>query len=384
MLLERRLKLKRRWYVRRYKPGEEQKISSAMKIVYGHGLHKEVWKWFYSENPFKHHFGVADYENQIVGFMGLAGKPLVLEGKQFKACIASELGVHPNFRRQGVFTTLGQYIMNEAAKQGIDLCYGFPNEIARLGHMKYGWFDVCPNVPIYVKYLTANGLFKSRKVRKILSRLKIPSYTANNSLTRLFIEYCLLKMIARYCKLKFQLPDHSGPISKLTFIRRFNNAFDDFWKKAWMPHKIAIKRDSKYLNWRYFQKPLGKYVVLIAERDEEVIGFICLLIADVKGQKVGYIADFLTLPDEETTLNTLLDEGIRYCKRQKVDAIGCWLLGNNRYLRVLKRNAFFKAASGMRLMARINREEMEKYRPILENASNWYITLGDADFDLSI
>jgi len=376
--------LKRRWYVRRYRPGEEEKISSAMKIVFGHGLHKEVWRWFYSENPFNHLFGVAEYENQIISFMGLACEPMVIEGKEFKACIASELGVHPDFRRQGVFTTLGQYIMNEAAKQGIDFCYGFPNEIARLGHMKYGWFDVCSDVPIYVKYLTANGLFKSRKVRKILNKLKIPSYAINNFLTRFIIENCLLKMIDGYCKLKFQLPDRSYPISKLTFIRRFNNAFDDLWKKAWIPLKIAKKRDSKYLNWRFFQKPLGKYVVLTAEREQEVIGFICLLVADANGQKVGYIADFLTLPDEETTLNTLLDEGIRYCKRQEVDAIGCWLLGNDRYLRVLKRNAFFKASSGMRLMARINREEMEKYRPILENASNWFITLGDADFDLSI
>jgi GNAT superfamily N-acetyltransferase len=327
---------------------------------------------------------VADSKNLIVGFMGLAGRPLLIDGKQFNACIASELGVHPDFRRQGVFVTLGRFITNEAAKKGIAFCYGFPNEIARLGHMKYGWFDVCLSVPVFVKYLTAKGLFKSRTVRKILNKFKFSDSLVNNILTKSIVEHCILRMINQLCKFRFKLPEQGKSKPRLALISRFTSVFDDFWKNAWTDRRIAIKRDCKYLNWRFFQKPLGKYKVLIAKRKSVVIGYICVIIAHVKEQKVGYIADFLTLPNEETTFNIILDKAVSYCKRQKVDAIGCWFLGNERYLKILKRNAFLKSSSGMRLIARINCREMENYRPILQNGANWYITLADADFDLSI
>jgi len=375
--------LKRRWHIRKYKHGEEQKISDTMKIVYGRGIDKEVWNWFYSKNPFKHVYCVAESENQIVGFMGLSGRTLEIERKQFQTCVASGLGVHPNFRRQGIFTTLGWRIMSEAAKEGIQFCYGFPNEIARLGHLKYGWFDVCPSVPIYVKFLTAKGFLKSRKIRKILHRLKIPDFLRRNPITRFFI-YFLLKMASFYCALKVPVKNRIKFISELVFINHFDKNFDDFWGKAWIPRKISLRRDSKYLNWRYFRKPLRKYVVLVAKKEGEIVGFICILTVNENGQRIGRIADFLTLPHDQATANVLVHEGIKYLEKRKVDVVGCWLLGNNEYLRVLKHNGFFLASSGRRLMARINAREMQKYRPILEKASNWYITLGDADFDLSI
>jgi GNAT superfamily N-acetyltransferase len=374
--------LKRRWHIRKYKKGEEQKISDAMKIVYGHGIDKEVWNWFYSKNPFKHLYAVADCENQIVGFMGLAGKPLEIERKQFRACIATGLGVHPDFRRQGIFTTLGRYIMNEVSKEGIQFCYGFPNDIARLGHLKYGWFDVCPHVPAYVKYLTAKGFLKSHKISTILDRLKVPNFLRWNPITSFSI-YILLKMTSFYCTLKFSIRNHPKTILELVFINHFDEGFDDFWDKVWIPRKIAVKRDSKYLNWRYFRKPHGKYVVLVAKKDGEVVGFMCILMITRNERRTGCIADFLTLPDDVATANVLLQEGIKYCKKRKADVVGCWLLGNNEYLKVLKHNGFLSAAYGRRLIARINTDEMQKYRPILEKVSNWYITLGDADFDLS-
>lgn len=281
-----------------------------------------------------------------------------------------------------MFTTLGQHIMREAAKQDIQFCYGFPNDIARLGHLKYGWFDVHPSVPAYVKYLTARGFLKSRKVTKILDKLKIPEWLRRNPLTRFFI-YLFLKTVSFYHTLKFSVKKVNDKL-EIVFIDHFDKSFDDFWAKAWVTRKVVVRRDSKYLNWRYFRKPLGKYVVLVAKKHGEILGFICILTANQKGQRLGHIADFLTVPHDQATANILVQEAIKYLKKQKADAVGCWLLGNNEYLKVLKHNGFFSASSGRRLMARINTQEMQKYKPILEKASNWYITLGDADFDLSI
>ena len=222
--------MKRRWHIRKYRRGEEHKISEAMNKVYGHGVTQEVWNWFYRENPFNHVYCVADYENQIVGFMDLSGKPLEIEREQFQACTASGLGVHPDFRRQGIFTTLGQHIMREAAKQDIQFCYGFPNDIARLGHLKYGWFDVHPSVPVYVKYLTARGFLKSRKVTKILDKLKIPKWLRWNPITRFFI-YLFLKTASLYRTLKFSIIKVNDKL-EIVFIDHFDESFNDFWAKA--------------------------------------------------------------------------------------------------------------------------------------------------------
>jgi GNAT superfamily N-acetyltransferase len=365
------------WFVRKYKEGDQCGILDLMKLT---GIERagEQWVWEYKNNPFGHLIAVAEHDGQIVGHMALIPTYMKIGNKVTMGSQAVDLVVHPKFRRQGMFLAIGKFLTKEAGKEGIELTYGFPNERAHSGHLKYGWFDVC-KVPVLVKPINLNStvhfLDKYRTVR-FLYRYKIPRNVMKTILQ------IILTGISFFSRLFNRIEENDALENvEISTIQSFDNRIDDFWKEVSNNFIIAVERDKKYLNWRYFEKPNVRYTVLLAEKRKKILGFIVLLSKNEKNLRLGYIVDILALLDKKNIIQSLISRAIGHFKEEGVDLIVCWMLKKKSahvYYRVLRYNGFMHLFGRSRpLIARVNSSQSSK--TFLCDSSKWYITMGDSD-----
>ena len=275
-----------------------------------------------------------------------------------------------------MFLAIGKFLMKEAGKKGIEISYGFPNKRARSGHLKYGWFDVC-KVPILIKPLNPNRVHALDKYRTVgfLLRYKILRNVVKKILQM------ILTSISFFSRLSNRIEENNGLKNvEITAIQSFDNSIDYFWKEVSKEYAIIVKKDKKYLNWRYFKKPNARYTVLVAEKRKKIRGYTVLLSKNEKNLRLGSIVDILASPDNNI-IQSLILKAINHFKEENVDIIICWMLKNmsaHPYYRVLRYNGFIHLFGRSKpLIARVNSSQVCK--AFLCDPSKWYITMGDSD-----
>lgn len=367
------------WRVRIYNEGDEQGILELMKLT-GIDRANEMWLWEYKNNPFGHFIGVYEYEGRIVGHMALIPTYMKVGDEVVKGSQAVDLVVHPRFRRQGIFLTIGRFLKKQAEKAELDIFYGFPNESAHSGHIKYGWFDVC-QVPL---------LFKPINTRKVAldfvdkhSRISfLNRYKISRSIVRVIAQFTLAT-VNSLSRMSNRIEDYGSPQNvEIHDIETFDERVDDLWKKVSTACTIAVVRDRKYLNWRYFEKPNSNYKVILAEKNGEILGYIVLLARTEGNLKLGYIVDVFALCSEKSVIRSLISKGIEYLRKENVDLILCWMMKQSRiacvYYKILRCSGFIPYFfQSYPLIALVNSLQISK--AVVRNCGNWYVTMGDSD-----
>jgi GNAT superfamily N-acetyltransferase len=369
-------------YVRTYAKGDEIEILKLMSMS---GFERdyqrtvEHWLWKYECNPFGHIIGVAEHNGRLVGSMGLTIIKLKIGDQVVLGSQAVDLLVHPKFRRQGIFLSIGRFLQKEVKKKGIVISYVFPNEQSRLGFLKYhGYFDV-GNVPRLVKPVNMSKMtsfFEENRVVRVLNDNKISSGVMR----------ILLQTVFKVSFLVSKLFIHVGrtDIENLTIrtIELFDDRFDDFWNKVSKEYSISVVRDRRYLNWRYFECPNVKYTVLVAERKGEVSGYVVLRCTNEKSLVVGHIVDLLAPLDDKSAIRYIITKAIDHFKEKNVDLIVCWMLKESSSARhtykILRSNGFIPIfGQSMSFIARASSPKVSSSS--VADVTRWYITQGDSD-----
>ena len=174
----------------------------------------------------------------------------------------------------------------------------------------------------------------------------------------------------------------------------FDERFDALWEEVSHQYGILLVRDKAFLQWRFSEKPNVDYVVLVAEAEGKLLGYIVLRegqgqMFGINGQgwkgprsglKIGFILDVLA--SDRDVAHVLVSEAIEYFNGHGVDAVGCLMLKTTPNFRVLKEAGFFVAPK------RVLRREFYfgvQVRPsvlpdeIISRQENWYLTLADID-----
>ena len=366
------------WSVRIYKEDDELGILELMKLS-GIERTSEEWLWQYKNNPLGHLIGVAEYSGKIVGHMALVPTYMKIGDKAITGSQAVDLVVHPEFRRQGMFLAIGEFLTKEAGKEGIDISYGFPNKPAHSGHLKYGWFDISEaallikpvNMNKIVNYLSAYRMIRFLDRYKI-SR-KVLKYVFQSALTIINFFYKIFDRIEE---------DNNRKNVEIRAIESFDDRIDDFWKKISRDYTIIVIRDKRYLNWRYFKKPNVKHTVLLAEKNGEIFGYIILRSRDEKNSRVGYIVDIFASLDDHIVIQSLISKAIEHFIKENADLIKCWVLKNSSsarlFRKILRFNGFVHFfARSQPLITRLNSSKLS--RTLVGDSKKWYITMGDSD-----
>lgn len=351
------------WSIREYNDGDEEKINSLLNQVYKLDRSLSHWYWEFLNNPEGFNTLLAVDENHIIGHLAALKRKINIGELEIPASIEVEGVTHPKYGRQGIFVSLGEKLLSDLEKEHIALVYGFPNENALHGHRKLNCIE----------------LFKLHVMIRPLNFKKVSEKSLSNKISRFFAIVAGRITFSLFYRPKKPRIESGVEIKMLD---EFDSRFDDFWKKAQAHFNIILKRDSKYLNWRFIRNPSRKYEVFVALKDEQILAWIIVRVFERYGLKNGAIVDMLALPESKGAAQALIHTAIEHFKQKDVDLMACSIPKWSDYYTVLKKCGFATCPKKLN-----PKEESFIVYPLsteididfVKKGTNWYITWGDTD-----
>ena len=89
--------------------------------------------------------------------------------------------------------------------------------------------------------------------------------------------------------------------------------------------EISVRRDARYLQWRYRAHPAESYKTVACERDGRLCGY-CVSKVQQAGDRAprGYIVDLQVLPDAASAGRLLLSHALLRLREQGVRVAMSW------------------------------------------------------------
>lgn len=151
------------------------------KIIY----QDERWfRWKFSSNPFGNPIVkvALTQEDAIAGMVSFSIADILVGKEVISAAYTTEIFVHPNFQRRGLFSALLDSVHSSAKKRGVKLLYIFPNSNSRPGVLRKGYTDIggveswiLPTRPLKVFQTVTRNKMRMGTMKADLSKIKGPS-----------------------------------------------------------------------------------------------------------------------------------------------------------------------------------------------------------------
>ncbi|UCE37900.1 MAG: GNAT family N-acetyltransferase [Thermoplasmata archaeon] len=354
--------MNKNWLIRNYEDGDEDKINTLLNFVYKINRSLSYWYWEFKGNPEGSKILLAVDESNIVGHLASLKRKIKIHESEILASLEVEGVTHPKYGRQGIFVTLGQKMLSESKKEGIDIVYGFPNENALPGHRKLKCFEI---FSLHVMIRPVD--FKKVSQKMFSNRILV--FFANLAGRAAFKVFYRPKR-----------PHYDDMVIKT--ITQFDSRTDDLWKEAQAAHDIILRRDSTYLNWRYTQCPEKHYKIFVAEKDNILLAWVVVRILEKFGLNNGAIVDLLASPNQKEAVHALILKAMEDLQQEGVDLMACSIPKSSDYYKILKKCGFITCPKNLN-----PKEEPFIIYPLSEELNlefvkepaNWFITWGDTD-----
>lgn len=320
----------------------------------------KLFEWICSENPFMDeeftYLLLLDQE-RTVGMHGRMPLWFSIYGKRQRGYFAHDVLLSRDYRGKG----LGKIILNETFNNDNNfsgaLWFNEPNY--RL-YGKCNWLDV-PGLSSFVKIIDPLYFLKD-KIRGKIS-LKVTSFV-------------LAKMIQlRNMLLVSSVSDNV----KIVETDKFNEKADKFFNKVAPQYGIMVARSSKYLNWKFVDKPFNNYRKFIAfNKSGEMSGYLVMkseFSAEVSRVK---FVDFLVDPNDATVFTALINFCCNIVRDKNIDYFQL-TTSSTMISSMARKEGFVKARKPVRFMVK----NWEKFfeETFISKINNWYITGSDGDGD---
>lgn len=256
-------------------------------------------------------------------------------GEKMMASLSFDTGTHPDYRRQGIFKTIGAHHFKEEGKQNIHFSIGFPNENFWPGGKKFNWYGLCP-IPLL----------------------------ENNRISDLNVEKSS----------KFDIIE----------IQKFDKEFKGFSENFKDDIPIYLNRTKRYLNWRFVEKPslkdykhhynYSKFKIL--DKTGEMVSYLVTKDYESDNHKFLHLVDFLS-PKNKDIYKTILKFLTERAKTQRKNIISMFLGRFHQLSNYLKKYGFKYSDTNRVFIVRANNEVLDK--KVLFEEKNHYITMGDSD-----
>lgn len=312
---------------------EENEVLSMLKIIF----HKwpvievesplEYWRWKFQGNPVKtRNFLVAKTGNKLIGVFGFYSGLLKIKNRVFLSNTGVDVGVHPDYRGKGVYSTLRKTANKVRVEEGYEFSFGIEtNPILIKAHEKRGDQGKFPFV-----------------VREDFKIFDIDRYYSSNKSFNAKIRIIGFKLFELLTLLKNLV--NRPPIIKGVDIyeSRDNAGMDVFLEKINSEHEFIFKKTLEWFDWRYYDPRGGKYTVKKAEKNGEIIGYIVLSGRTERESSVGYIVELLVLPEYSEIQDLLISEAISYFREKQINRINFCAVSGKDTEKVLKRHMFLE------------------------------------------
>jgi hypothetical protein len=165
---------------------------------------------------------------------------------------------------------------------------------------------------------------------------------------------------------------------EVELIRRFDSSIDDVWERVAPRFGLAVRRDARYLNWKFLEPPHVRYTAAVLKRGTDVQGYAIYRHLREPQGRVTQIVDLFADPSDERGLKTLVRWVDREAQSADSDKIRCYATHAS-LRRVLRRSGYFAVKSDIDLTMKVNAVDVP--RGFFESTDRWHFTLGDGDLD---
>ena len=347
-------KIRQRYSFRQYREGDEDRILQLRGLTMDVSRDIRWWRWINRDGPDGPAIiWLAEDGQKLIGHHALLPLRIKIGNRECRCALGFDVMTHPDYQRQGVLTEIRGRLYKYAAENDIKFFFGSTEP----------------------RIFTVYAKLKSLPVSEPLMLVKILSWgKALKERYRIPVFIGSIMGRIRGC-ITGREPSLPGDV-EVEWISSFDESIDKFWLKASEIKEIMVVRDMKYLNWRYVAKPGGKYVIFIAKRHQEIIGYIVLML-ETDTISRGIIVDLLTLPREEIVAGVLVTRAVSYFRGEGAARVSCFMLPDNPYYQTLKKLGFMRRSS--RLVFGVRLIESSLSKEFLTDSANWFYTWGDGD-----
>ncbi|GAA4412940.1 hypothetical protein GCM10011450_24260 [Advenella faeciporci] len=261
-----------------------------------------------------------------------------------------------NHRGKGLFGILANDVYEQCNLSDHNIIYGFPNKssgpvfFSRLGWKKLGY----PPFVIYINNLLFPLVYLTKK---------------NVFLENTLIKFYLKKTISKLSKKSNYLINSNED---------FSEDYDNLWEKFSSEINTTIWRDSKYMNWRYKEKPNKKYKFLSIYKDNILIGKSIYTIEKKHNGNIGYVMDVICNPNHRSAAEVLLKQTVIEMINQKIDVILGWIPDNHFLFESYKKTKFIKLSRKLQPIKLFFGYKTNNKNIEIKN-SDFFITYSDSD-----
>jgi len=295
------------WTIRPYRPGDETALVALFARVFNRPISEDHWRWKLKRSTNIPNVFLAVVPDAAAGdrpVFQCAAIPVRYRGPDgdVLGMVSVDTMTDPDFRRQGVMTTVNRHAYECWREAGAAFVIGLPNEQWGSRARALGWHELFP-LTWRVRLL--------RPDRIVARRLGRPLALAAKALSRPWNAYWRRRI-------------RDDPAVR---IRRVGAAdvFDRLWpileQSRGSSTTYSIVRDRAWIDWRYLSAPDASYRIWVAETVESPIGYCVSRLVNRDGRNVGLVAELAAAGDEDGVLHRLLGHAVSDLDREGAELV---------------------------------------------------------------
>jgi len=314
-------KMSHHFTLRRYDDGDEAAIVTLLKAAFGKWHSLDYWRWMYQENPAgKPIIWVAQHGKTIIGHHAIIPIRMKIADENLMGSQGVNAATHPSYQRQGIFSSIAARCNRDTPVHNIPLTFGFSRKRVE---------------PILKRH--------ARRVHicSMVSMVKVLNWRP------LLARYLPSDILIRTTSLALRKTVRSGSVGaqakedlRVQRISKFDGRFTRFWNAISRSFQIVVIRDQEYLNWRYVDNPEGNYVIYIAGKKKNILGYCVLKEDHQKDKTLGLIVDILGFQNGRNAVSCLIQTAVEYFQKRNADLVVCIMSEKNPYKAALLKAGF--------------------------------------------
>jgi GNAT superfamily N-acetyltransferase len=161
-------------------------------------------------------------------------------------------------------------------------------------------------------------------------------------------------------------------------VATFDERFTALWERVASRFALAVRRDARYLQWKYVDLPHLQYEIATVERNGTLAGYAVYRHADEARGRVTALVDFLADPEDRSTFAALLAEVEREARLAGAGKIRAFAM-NAAFRNTMRSLGYSRVASTIEFVAKVNAVPVDP--GYYADTSTWHVTFGDSDQD---
>jgi hypothetical protein len=350
--------------MRRYHPTDQPEVFEFLRASFSAEESARIigqWAWKYESNPFNPPEGpivfVTRQGTKVVSIVAGFRLPAWIAGS---LCQVENLGtwvVHPDYRRQGIWWRVDNRQVYQAP---IAIAWG-RRLSAHIG-TKGGWVPSQMNAMLRI--LDPGQMIEHFSGSRVLASLGAAAHTATRVITYRF---------------------RHSPFRNDTAVRLggVDERCDSLWEHCRSDDRAMVIRNSRYLQWRYMDRPDAEYLLFGVGHGSELLGILVARSTTRNSMRWGYLVDFLIAnKNAEGVFALLIQAALDEFRRRGAAAASCY--ASDPYCRhILNQHGFFPVPQRdpihFSLKIHPDRPDLTQFM----ESRRWYITMGDGDLELA-